>query len=235
MQLTVRQAAELLNVSEKSVYRWITDGTLPAYRVSGQYRISRAELIEWATANKVNPSPSLFRDGDGATAPLPDFVEALQAGGIFYRLTGNDKEAVLRSVVGMLRLPEEVDREFLLQVFLAREGLASTGVGDGIAIPHARSPLVLHVEKPTVTLCFLDRPIEFGALDGHPVHALFTVVSPTVRAHLYLLSRIAFALRDPQLKSMVIHQAGRDEILEGLCRVAGELRSPALNQLGSEG
>ena len=45
----------------------------------------------------------------------------------------------------MLALPEEVDREFLFQALLARETLASTGVGDGIAIPHLRNPIVLHL------------------------------------------------------------------------------------------
>ena len=49
------------------------------------------------------------------------------------------------------------------------------------------------------TLCFLEHPIEFGALDGQPVHTLFTIVSPTIKAHLHLLSRLAFALRSRRL------------------------------------
>src|SRR5438034_985186 len=62
-----------------------------------------------------------------------------------------------------------------------REALQSTGVGDGIAIPHVRNPIVLHVSRPMITLCFLERPIDFGALDGKPVHVLFSLISPTVR------------------------------------------------------
>ena len=124
-------------------------------------------------------------------------VRRLGGGGIFYRLAGKDKPAVLRSVVEMLRLPDKVDREFLLQVLLAREALESTAIGDGIAIPHVRNPIVLHVPQPMVTLCFLEAPVDFGALDGQPVQTLFTLISPTVKAHLHLLSRLAFALRDP--------------------------------------
>lgn len=224
MQLTVRNVAELLNVSEKSVYRWITEGNLPAYRVSGQYRFNRAEVLEWATAQKINVSPKIFDDLQPNGVPLPELAEALQAGGIFYRLGGNDKESVLREIVETMRLPEEVDREFLLQVLLAREALESTAIGDGIAIPHVRNPIVLHVAKPLVTLGFLERPVEFGALDGKPVHALFSVISPTVRAHLHLLSQIAFALRDPEFKSVIIQQGNREDILGNVRRVLSGIK-----------
>ena len=59
-------------------------------------------------------------------------------------------------------------REFLYQILLARESLGSTGIGDGVAIPHVRNPVVLHVSEPVVTLSFLETPIDFHALDGKP-------------------------------------------------------------------
>ena len=46
MQMTVKDAAQALNVAEKTVYRWIQSGGLPAYRVAGQYRINRAMLFD---------------------------------------------------------------------------------------------------------------------------------------------------------------------------------------------
>jgi PTS system nitrogen regulatory IIA component len=125
--------------------------------------------------------------------------------------------------VEVVRLPDEVDRVFLLQVLLAREQLASTGLGDGIAVPHARNPVVLHLAKPQLSLCFLEKPIEFGALDGKPVQALFTLISPSVRAHLHLLSRLSFALKDAEFKALVLAQAGRDELMEAVRRVSDEL------------
>jgi PTS system nitrogen regulatory IIA component len=161
----------------------------------------------------MNVSAAVFDEPESNATPIPDLGEALRAGGIFYRLGGTDKESVLRAVVEHLRVPEEVDKDFLLRVLLARENMQSTGIGDGIAIPHVRNPIVLHVPRPTVTLCFLDRPIDFGALDGKPVHALFAMVSPTVRAHLRLLSRLSFALHDAGFKKAVLRQASRDEIL----------------------
>lgn len=235
MQLTVRDVAKLLNVSEKTVYRWIDERQLPGYRLSGHYRFNRAELLEWATANKVNVSPKIFQESEADTGPLPELADALQAGGIFYRLSGLDKESVLRNVVEQLRLPEEVDRQFLIQMLLAREALESTGIGDGIAIPHARNPIVLHVTKPMVTLCFLEKPVDFGALDGRPVHALFTLISPTVKAHLHLLSRIAFALRDPAFKAVIVGQGSRDEILAAVGQISAALRPPGPGLGGEAG
>ncbi|MBI4516613.1 MAG: PTS sugar transporter subunit IIA [Deltaproteobacteria bacterium] len=228
MQLTVRDVSGLLKVSEKTIYRWISQGILPAYRVNDQYRFNRAELLEWATSRKMNVSPDLFAEPESHATPLPGLVEALQAGGIFYRVDGGDKESVLRAVVEHMRLPEEVDREFLLRVLLAREALQSTGIGDGIAIPHVRNPIVLHVLRPMIALCFLERPVEFGALDGKPVFALFSLISPTVRAHLRLLSRLSFALNDAGFKEAILRQASRDEIVTQARRVEAALESAGL-------
>jgi PTS system nitrogen regulatory IIA component len=212
MKLTVKEAAKLFNVSEKTIYRWVEQKGLPSYRINKQFRFNQTELIEWAAAGKTNMSADLLREPESGT-PLPDPVHALASGGIHYRVGGSDRDSVLRSVVELLRLPDHVDREFLFQVLLARESLGSTGIGEGIAIPHARNPIVLNVERPTITLCFLEKPIDFDALDGLPVTMLFTLVSPTVRTHLHLLSRLAFMLSNKEFRDVLRRQASRDEIL----------------------
>ena len=124
-------------------------------------------------------------------------------------------------------LPREVDREFLLQVLLARETLGSTGIGDGLAIPHVRNPIVMHIPRPMITLCFLEQAIEFGALDGQPVHTLFTIVSPTIRAHLRLLARLGFALRQAAFVDAVARQGTREQILAASQAVDQSILPPA--------
>lgn len=223
MNLGVRDAAKVLNVSERTIYRWIDSGALPAYRVNEQYRFNRAELLEWATSRRLNVSPEIFAEPEGSSAALCGLTDALKTGGIHYRVDGKNKEAILKSVVDLLQLPEAVDRQFLLQVLMARESLGSTAIGDGIAIPHVRNPVVLHVSQPSVTLCFLENAIDFGALDGQPVHTLFTLISPTVRSHLHMLSRLGFVLRDPGMKAMLARQASREEIMREIQRVESSL------------
>ncbi|MFH1886386.1 MAG: PTS sugar transporter subunit IIA, partial [Pseudomonadota bacterium] len=132
--------------------------------------------------------------------------------GVHYRVFGRDKAELLSEVVRIMPLPEEVDRTFLLEVLLARESLGSTGVGNGVAIPHVRNPIVLHIPRPIVSLCFLEHPLEFDAIDGLPVHTLFAIVSPTIRGHLHLLSRLSFALQQTEFKTVIARQALRDEL-----------------------
>ncbi|HZF12875.1 MAG TPA: PTS sugar transporter subunit IIA [Thermoanaerobaculia bacterium] len=212
MKLTVRDAADLLGVSEKTIYRWIQGGSIPAYKISDQYRFNRAELLEWATSQRLNVSPRILEEPESERTPLPGLAEALQRGGVHYRVSGQTKEATLRSVVALLPLPDEVDRAFLLNVLLAREALGSTGIGDGIAIPHVRNPIVLHVEQPIVSLCYLEDKVDYGAIDGKPVRILFTLVTPTVRAHLHLLSRLAYLLRQPRFHDAVEAEERRETI-----------------------
>jgi len=226
MKLRVKDAAGLLQVSEKTVYRWIAQARLPVHRVSGQYRFNRAELLEWATSNRVPVSPRMLEEPEEAV--IPSLEEALRAGGIYYRVEGGDTPSVLRSVVGILPLPEEVDRQFLFEVLLARESLGSTAIGDGIAIPHVRNPITLHVIHPVVGLCFLETPIDFHAIDGRPVHTLFTIVSPTIKAHLSLLSKLSYGLRSSPLAEAVARVGSREEILKAAAELdarLGEIRA----------
>lgn len=232
MRLSVKDVAGLLDVSEKTVYRWIKQEAIPCYRVNEQIRFNRAELLEWATAQRIQVSPEIFLESETNKEPLPSLSEALKAGGVAYRVGGEDKPSVLRALVEVLNLPEEVDREFLYQVLQAREMLGSTGIGEGIAIPHVRNPVVLHISKPTITLCFLEHPIDFRAIDGQPVNILFTLISPTVRAHLHLLSRLSFVLKDQEFKDVLKRQASRDELMEAVVRTERAL--PATNGNGAQ-
>lgn len=212
MELSLRASARLLNVSEKTIYRWIKQGILPAYRANDQYRFNRAELLEWATSRGVNVSAEIFAEPENE--PIPGgLTEAIRAGGIYHQLEGDEKTAALRRAVGLMPLPQEVDRDFVLQLFLARESLGSTGIGNGVALPHVRSPVVMHVARPMVTLCFLKQPIPFDALDGRPVHALFTMLSPTVRAHLQTIARLSYALRQPDFAAVISRHGSPEEVL----------------------
>lgn len=214
MQLSVKDVANLLNVDDKTIYGWIRQGGLPAYRINESYRFNRADILEWATARQI---PHAVSVPDGA-ASLPDLANALKTGGISYDVEGRDKAVVLRNVVNAMQLAADVDRDFLYEVLLARENLGSTGIGDGIAIPHVRNPIVLHVSRPTITLCFLKDPIEFGAMDGKPVDILFSMVSPTVRTHLHLLARMGYVLRNPDFKAALTARLPQAELMNVLTR-----------------
>jgi len=233
MDFSVRDVAKLLNVSEDTVYRWVRRGSLPAHRVHDQYRFNRVELQEWAAQHKHRVSPELFSSG-GSTEELPSLAAALERGGIFYQVPGERRETALEAVTQLPGIPGSVNRQMLCQLLVAREALASTGLGDGIAIPHPRDPVVVQENEPLVLLCFFQQPVDFSALDGQPVRVLFVLLSPSVRSHLQMLAKLAFALHDDTLRQLLRTVAPKEAILERI-RVLDESHrvSPA-GQTGAE-
>jgi PTS system nitrogen regulatory IIA component len=230
MQLTIREAASYLRVDEATVRRWIQRRGLPVHRVNERLHLNAIELWEWATENGVPVSRTLLEQAQRQPEQVPPLSALLSAGGIYHDVGGKDKASVLREIVQRLPLPADIDREFLATTLEAREAMGSTGIGDGIAIPHVRNPILLHVTTPFVTLCLLRDAVEFDAVDGKRVHALFTVVSPNVPAHLRILGQLGFVLHDESLRGLLVRRSsaaeilGRVQTLEG--RASGVFRSP---------
>jgi mannitol/fructose-specific phosphotransferase system IIA component (Ntr-type) len=110
-----------------------------------------------------------------------------------------------------LRLPEGVDRELMLEMVLARQQRGSTLVGDGIAIPHARYPIVASLAEPLLALGFPAAPVDAGTAGG-PVTALFLLLTPDSRTHLQLLARLSRALQS-ELRAPVLARGGDAAIL----------------------
>ncbi len=213
MLMNITDAANALQAEEKSVIQWIRKERLPAETVRGEYMINRAELLEWATARGLKVDPSVFKIRDDDSVHMPSIFEAVEAGGIHYNVQGHDKETILKNVVDLLDLSEEIDPEFLLQVLLTREAVGTTAIGDGIAIPHVRNPILLQLPVSKIALCFLEEPVDFDAPDGKPVTVLFTLTSPTVKVHLHLLSSLSYALKNQDLKKALTDRADRQTIL----------------------
>lgn len=212
MQLTIREAASFLHVDDATVRRWIQRRGLPAHRVNERLHLNAIELWEWATEHGIAVSRTLLEQARRHPEQVPPLSELLAAGGVHHDVGGRDKTSVLREIVQRLPLPAEIDREFLVTTLEAREAMGSTGIGDGIAIPHVRNPILLHVTAPFVTLCLLRDPVDFDAVDGKPVHALFTVVSSNVPGHLRILGQLGFVLRDDALRRMLVGRAPAEDI-----------------------
>lgn len=122
----------------------------------------------------------------------------LQPSSIRLGLTSDTREAALAELVETLGLTGR-RAESVLRVLQRREQLGSTGLGRGIAIPHGRSLAVNRLR-----LGFATHPggLDFRAVDGRPVHALFLILAPPVEVanqYLPLLGRIAQLVREPDV------------------------------------
>jgi len=237
MQLTLRDAARYLDVKESIVRKWVTERNLPVHHADERMYLNAVELWEWAVENGIPVSRRLLDHAKRAPDPVPPMDELLAAGGVHHDVDAPDKMGVLHELVSRLPLPADQNRDTLLSVLEAREAMGSTGIGDGIAIPHVRNPILLRVREPFVTLGLLRHPVDFDALDGKPVHAIFMVVSPTVPVHLRILGELGFLLRDDTLRKLLRERAPADEIIGRVAileatRTTGSFRKPATTAIG---
>ncbi len=134
-------------------------------------------------------------------------------------LRGTQRDDVLVELVA--KIPEIADRpdakQTLLHALQEREQLHSTGIGDGVALPHARNALVGLVEKPVVVFGRHDAGISYSAIDAKPARLFFLLVTTTVAQHLALLARISRLVRDPKLRRN-LSTAGEPEKVIALIR-----------------
>jgi mannitol/fructose-specific phosphotransferase system IIA component (Ntr-type) len=127
----------------------------------------------------------------GIPAPL-SVAGAMSPLRVNLNLLADNRDGVLRELVTLVIPPHEKRRATMLfKALKAREELCSTCVNEGVAIPHSRNALVGLVEHPILAYGRHARGVNFGALDGKPVHHFFLLCAPNVRDHLQLLGRLA--------------------------------------------
>ena len=141
-------------------------------------------------------------------------VEILDEGAIVEEISSRDKKGVLEELVGVLVKEGRIsDGKEAIQVLLEREKLGSTGIGEGIAIPHGKLPDL----KNVVCAFGRSRPgIDFEAVDNRPVHLFFLLLAPENSAgeHLKALARISRLLKDNHFRQRLLEAKDKKEIYE---------------------
>ena len=142
--------------------------------------------------------------------------ELLRPATINLNLKSTDRDAVLAELVN--QIPElakqPVERETLLRALHEREQLHSTGIGDGIALPHARNALVGLVDHSIIVFGRHPTGIPYGALDKLPARLFFLLIAPSVTQHLSILARLSRLLRDPRLRQSLLAVEASEKAIE---------------------
>ena len=122
-------------------------------------------------------------------------LDVLKEETIISELNATDKKGVLEELSGPVALAAGVDQEEMVRVLLERERLGSTGIGDGIAIPHGK---LKSLESLVVGFGRSHKGVDFEALDGKSAHIFFLLLAPenSTGAHLRMLARISRLLKD---------------------------------------
>ena len=171
----------------------------------------------------MNVSSEIFVEPEAAGQPIPALVTALEAGGVFYRVRALTRRArCARSWNCCACRTRSTVRFCCVYFWLARRSRRRPSAM-GSRSRTCAIPWCCTWAGPSITLCFLEQPIEYDALDGKPVHTLFTIVSPTTRAHLHLMSRLSFVLRDSGVRRAIKAQESRQEILRQIGRAEERL------------
>jgi PTS system nitrogen regulatory IIA component len=136
--------------------------------------------------------------------PLLDF---LAPAAVIPALRASSKKQALQELAEVAALLTGLEERTIYEVLLQRERLGSTGIGDGVAIPHAK---LAKLDSIFGLVARLDKPIDFEALDGQPVDLMFVLLSPEEAGadHLKALARIARVVREPGMSDRI--RATRD-------------------------
>ncbi len=141
--------------------------------------------------------------------------DLLSPAAICLNLKSRTREEVLAELVN--QMPELADqpeaRETLLRALHEREQLHSTGIGDGIALPHARNALVGLVDHPVIVFGRHAEGIPYDAIDAVPARLFFLLIAPTVTQHLAILARLSRLLRDPKLRQNLLTADQPDKLI----------------------
>ena len=151
--------------------------------------------------------------------------ELLSPARIELNLKSLDRESVLRELVNLIpELAQQPEaRQTLLRALHEREQLHSTGIGDGIALPHSRNALVGLVDQSLVVFGRHPKGIDYGAPDALPARLFFLVVAPTVTQHLAILARLIRLLRDPKLQQKLQAAGDPEEVIDSIREAESEL------------
>lgn len=229
MDLKIKDVADLLNVSEQTIRKWISDGKIPAYRINQQYRFSRTEIENWVISHKLdhNHGGSPFAgkknehskdykssSSEKSTGGIKQFslFRAVHKGGVLHRIPGSTKEEVIRATMKLVAKDLNLDADVMADLLMDRENLMPTALNNGIGIPHTRDSLLRGLHD-AVFVAFPETPLDYGALDGKPVHTLFFLFACEDKRHLHLLAKIAHLSNQEQSLAMLQSKPTKEQLL----------------------
>ncbi len=138
-------------------------------------------------------------------------VEFLRPDAILPSLGGPTAQAVLAELCRPIAAASHLDAQRLLDTLLDREKLGSTGIGEGVAIPHGK---VAGLPALVASFGRSAQGVDFRAIDGRPTHLFFTLIAPenSAGAHLKALARISRIFKNPSFRDAIMRAAGPEEI-----------------------
>lgn len=146
----------------------------------------------------------------------PFIARLLRPEQVLLKLIGRDRDEVVRELVcGVRELqPQPEEREKFTQAVLERERMHSTGVGEGVALPHARNQQSTLLPNPVLVFGRHDKGISFGAVDNKPVHLFLLISAPNLTQHLNMLAVLSRCLRTVALRQELLNATTQQKVID---------------------
>ncbi|MGE3954229.1 MAG: PTS sugar transporter subunit IIA [Parachlamydiales bacterium] len=228
MDLKIADVAKLLHVSEEAIERLLKEEKIPSYRIQDEVRFNRSEVEAWMMEVQVDQEGNWIL---GSSAE-PDkgmhkfsLYRALNKGEVYDGVAGGTKEVLIRAAVAQMAPKFKLDAEGISGLLLDRERLMPTALNHGIALPHTRD-FLLDSFHDVVAVVYPAKPIEYGALDGQPVHTLFFLFACSDKRHLDLLSKVAHFCNEESHRQLLLTRPNRVELLARIREWEGGLKRP---------
>ena len=140
-------------------------------------------------------------------------ADLISKGGIYNNIEGETPQDVYRTLSQTIRLPAGMTADVFYTALCEREKILTTAVGNGIALPHAQTPVLKNVDDECIIVCYLQHPIEMGAPDGRPVSVMFVLMTSTSQTHLATISQLARFLQKPEVREALERRANATELI----------------------
>jgi len=143
-------------------------------------------------------------------------VDLIQRDMVIPKLSATGKFEIIRELAGFLSKGHEgIDNERLVKVLTDREALASTAIGEGVAIPHGKLP---DLERIQACIGRARDGVDFDSMDGKPTHIFIVMVAPenSTGAHLKALARISRVFKDKDFLRRLLEAPSADDMFEAL-------------------
>ncbi|MDN3509166.1 MAG: PTS sugar transporter subunit IIA [Candidatus Neptunochlamydia sp.] len=230
MDLKIKDVAELLNVSETTIRRWLAEGKIPAYRLHHQYRFSRIEIENWILScrlqkeignflpseeEQIYPQKKAKKEEQDPKKGMQQFslFRAIHHGRIFNDIQSTKKEDLIRETMNHVSDKLGMDPNVMADLLRDREKLMPTALNNGIAVPHTRD-FLLKGSTDVVAVVFPKTPIDWGALDENPVHTIFFLFACDDKRHLHLLAKLAHLSSNDEALELMRSQPSKKELLD---------------------
>ncbi|MBU0675615.1 MAG: helix-turn-helix domain-containing protein [Proteobacteria bacterium] len=207
--ISLKDVAANLGVSEKTIYRMVSNNQIPfAIKIGGQWRFKADEIGGWINSRKSGGAPPLATINDRIT-----LTEAINNGAILYRLHGNNRDEVIDELLAALPYSPTIDPVATKVSILSRESIASSSL-DGIAFMATAQALPVFLERTMMILAFLEKPVNFKAMDGRKTEALFLVLPANPPEQEILERRLQRLTMDPEFRASLRKQMTRKNLID---------------------